>query len=146
MLPVAALIDDKILCMHGGLSKEMNQLDQIKSIQRPAKIPETGILCDLLWSDPSPLAQPELFNIKRDEWGDNDRGVSFIFSETVVKRMVEKFNIELIVRGHQVMEDGYQFFADRKLITIFSAPCYCGDFDNNATMLSFDENLKCDII
>jgi serine/threonine-protein phosphatase PP1 catalytic subunit len=44
------------------------------------------------------------------------------------------------------MEDGYQFFADRKLITIFSAPCYCGDFDNNAAMLSVDEKLKCDIL
>ena len=60
--------------------------------------------------------------------------------------MVKKFDIDLIVRGHQVMEDGYQFFADRKLITIFSAPCYCGDFDNQAAMLSLDENLKCDII
>lgn len=44
------------------------------------------------------------------------------------------------------MEDGYQFFADRKLITIFSAPCYTGEFDNNAAMLSVTENLKCDLI
>lgn len=88
MLPVAALIGDKILCMHGGLSKDMSELKQIKSISRPAKIPETGILCDLLWSDPSPLSSPELFNIKDSEWGDNDRGVSYVFSESVVKRMV----------------------------------------------------------
>jgi len=100
MLPVAALIDDRILCMHGGLSKDMNSLDAIKGIQRPTKIPETGVLTDLLWSDPSPLSSPELFNIKKDEWGDNDRGVSFVFSETVVKRMVQKFDIDLIVRGH----------------------------------------------
>jgi len=146
MLPVAALIDDKVLCMHGGLSKDMTGFEQVKEIQRPAKIPETGILCDLLWSDPSPLSSSELFNLKKNEWGDNDRGVSYIFSETVVKRMVEKFDIDLIVRGHQVMEDGYQFFAERKLITIFSAPCYCGDFDNNAAMLSFDSDLKCDIL
>jgi serine/threonine-protein phosphatase PP1 catalytic subunit len=53
MLPVAALIDDKILCMHGGLSKDMNDMNEIKGIRRPAKVPETGILCDLLWSDPS---------------------------------------------------------------------------------------------
>lgn len=132
--------------MHGGLSKDMQSLDEIKEISRPQKIPEQGVLCDLLWSDPSPLAQAELFNVKKNEWGDNDRGVSYIFSETVVQRMVKKFDIDLIVRGHQVMEDGYQFFADRKLITIFSAPCYCGDFDNQAAMLSLDENLKCDII
>lgn len=100
MLPVAALIEDKILCMHGGLSKEMTHLNQIKDIMRPAKIPETGVLCDLLWSDPSPLSSPELFNVSAGEWGDNDRGISYIFSETVVKRLVEKFDIDLIVRGH----------------------------------------------
>lgn len=146
MLPVAALIEDRILCMHGGLSRNMENLDQIKGISRPAKVPETGILCDLLWSDPSPLSSSELFNLKKDEWGDNDRGVSFIFSEKVVERMIQQFDIDLIVRGHQVMEDGYQFFANRKLITIFSAPVYCGEFDNNAAMLSLDENLKVDIL
>lgn len=72
--------------------------------------------------------------------------MSYIFSERVVKRLVEKYDIDLIVRGHQIMEEGYQFFADRKLITIFSAPCYTGEFDNNAAILSVDENLKCDII
>ncbi len=146
MLPVAALISDKILCMHGGLSKDMNSLDQIKGIRRPAKIPDTGVLTDLLWSDPHPSSSPELFNVKDGEWGDNDRGVSYIFSEKVVKHLVDKYDIDLIVRGHQVMEDGYEFFADRKLITIFSAPCYTGDFDNNAAMISVDENLKCDLI
>jgi serine/threonine-protein phosphatase PP1 catalytic subunit len=100
MLPVAALIEDRILCMHGGLSKDMKNLDPVKSIQRPAKIPENGVLCDLLWSDPSPLSSAELFNIKANEWGDNDRGVSYIFSETVVKRMIEKLELDLIVRGH----------------------------------------------
>ena len=44
------------------------------------------------------------------------------------------------------MEDGYQFFAERKLVTIFSAPEYCGDFDNNGAMLQIDEKLKCDIL
>jgi len=105
MLPVAALIGERILCMHGGLSKDMVDLHEIKDIKRPAKIPESGNLCDLLWSDPS--SEVDLFNIKPGEWGENDRGVSFIFSESVVKKTVQKFGIDLIVRGHQVMEDGY---------------------------------------
>ena len=88
----------------------------------------------------------EVFNVKPGEWGHNDRGISYIFSETVVKKFVKKFGIDLIVRGHQIMEDGYSFFADRKLITIFSAPLYCGEFDNNGAMLSVDENMKCHII
>ena len=146
MLPVAALIDDKILCMHGGLSKEMSNMNQIKAIARPAKIPDKGILCDLLWSDPSDNSKPDLFNIKPNEWGDNDRGVSMIFSDTVVKRMVQQFDIDLIVTGHQLIMDGYEFFSDRKMITIFSAPQYCSEFDNNAAMLSVDDNLKIDIL
>lgn len=86
--------------MHGGLSKDMNSLDEIKSIRRPAKIPDTGVLTDLLWSDPHPSSAQDLFNIKDGEWGDNDRGVSFIFSEKVVKSLVDKYDIDLIVRGH----------------------------------------------
>ena len=86
--------------MHGGLSKDMKDLNQIKGIDRPCKIPETGILCDLLWSDPSDDARPELFNIIDNEWGDNDRGVSYIFSADIVKRLVAKYDIDLIVRGH----------------------------------------------
>ena len=92
------------------------------------------------------MAEPENFNIKEGEWGDNDRGVSYIFSETVVKKLVKKFGIDLIVRGHQIMDDGYSFFADRKLITIFSAPLYCGEFDNNAAMLNVNPDMQCDII
>ena len=61
----------------------------------------------MLWSDPSDMSRPENFNIIDNEWGDNDRGVSYIFSEKVVKRLVDKYDIDLIVRGHQVMEDGY---------------------------------------
>jgi len=56
-LPVAALIDDRILCMHGGLSPELTSLEQIKVIQRPTDVPDQGLLCDLLWSDPCPETQ-----------------------------------------------------------------------------------------
>ena len=65
-------------------------------------MPETGVLCDLLWSDPTPFdaeSAPQ-FNLIAKQWGDNERGVSFIFSEQVVETMVQKYDIELIVRGH----------------------------------------------
>ena len=52
-LPVSALIDEKILCMHGGLSPELQDLQQIADLRRPCDIPDVGLLCDLLWSDPS---------------------------------------------------------------------------------------------
>ena len=100
-LPVAALIDEKIFCMHGGLSPELKNLDQIKNIMRPTDVPDTGLLCDLLWSDPERGI---------DAYGDNDRGVSFTFGEAVVRKFNEKHDIDLICRAHQVVEDGYEFF------------------------------------
>ena len=90
-LPVAALIDEKIFCMHGGLSPELKNLDQIKNIMRPTDVPDTGLLCDLLWSDPERGI---------DNYGDNDRGVSFTFGENVVRKFNEKHDIDLICRAH----------------------------------------------
>lgn len=52
-------------------------------------------------------------------------------------------NLDLICRAHQVVEDGYEFFADRSLVTIFSAPNYCGEFENNGAVMSVDSNLMC---
>uniref|UniRef100_A0A452Y0X8 protein-serine/threonine phosphatase n=1 Tax=Aegilops tauschii subsp. strangulata TaxID=200361 RepID=A0A452Y0X8_AEGTS len=131
---ICALIDDKILCMHGGLSPELTNLDQIKDIERPAEIPDYGLLCDLLWSDPSPDGEG---------WGESDRGVSCTFGADMLIEFLEKNDLDLICRAHQVVEDGYEFFAQRRLVTIFSAPNYCGEFDNVGALLSIDENLMC---
>ncbi|KAF3793881.1 Serine/threonine-protein phosphatase [Nymphaea thermarum] len=133
-LPVAAIIDDKILCMHGGLSPEMESLEQIKTIERPIDVPDQGLLCDLLWADPD----KEIVG-----WGDNDRGVSFIFGADKVTEFLKKHDLDLICRAHQVVEDGYEFFADRQLVTIFSAPNYCGEFNNAGAMMLVDTNLLC---
>jgi predicted phosphodiesterase len=62
-LPVSALVDEKILCMHGGLSPELTNLQQIADLQRPCDVPDSGLLCDLLWSDPSPIEVSESFRV-----------------------------------------------------------------------------------
>lgn len=111
-LPVAAIIENKIICMHGGLSPDLKNLQQIERLSRPTGIPESGVLCDLLWSDPSSSNAPYILNLIPKKWGDNDRGVSYVFSEKVVEEFLNKHDLDLIVRGHQVMEDGYEFFAD----------------------------------
>eukprot|EP01120_Amphizonella_sp_Union-15-10_P014863 TRINITY_DN739_c0_g1_i2.p1 TRINITY_DN739_c0_g1~~TRINITY_DN739_c0_g1_i2.p1 ORF type:complete len:285 (+),score=47.33 TRINITY_DN739_c0_g1_i2:95-949(+) len=116
-LPIAAVIDEKILCMHGGLSPDLKRL-----------------LCDLLWSDPDKDIQG---------WGDNDRGVSFTFGPDVVTSFLKVHDLDLVCRAHQVVEDGYEFFAKRQLVTLFSAPNYCGEFDNAGAMMSVDETLMC---
>jgi len=133
-LPIAALVDDKILCMHGGLSPELVKIDTIKNIVRPTDVPDTGLLCDLLWSDPDKEV---------NEWGENDRGVSFTFGEDIVNKFCQRNDIDLICRAHQVVEDGYEFFCKRQLVTLFSAPNYCGEFDNSGAMMSVDDTLMC---
>jgi len=133
-LPVTAMIDEKILCMHGGLSPKLKNFDNIRSIKRPTDVPEKGLLCDLLWSDP----EKEIRG-----WGTNERGVSWTFGPDVVSRFLKKHDLDLICRAHQVVEDGYEFFARRQLVTLFSAPNYCGEFDNAGAMMTVDETLMC---
>ena len=133
-LPVAALIDNRIFCMHGGLSPELSSMDQILKIQRPTDVPDSGLLCDLLWSDPDSGVQA---------WGENERGVSFTFGSDIVSSFLRRQNLELIVRAHQVVEDGYEFFSNRQLVTIFSAPNYCEEIDNSAAVMSIDPTLLC---
>jgi len=91
--PISAVIDDKILCMHGGISPELFSLDQLKKIARPTDIPDQGLLCDLLWSDPDK-------DVK--EWGPNDRGISVTFSNLAIENLLKKLDLELICRAHQV--------------------------------------------
>ncbi len=135
-LPVAALIDDKILCMHGGLSPDLKNIQSIQDISRPTDIPDQGLLCDLLWSDPDKEAV---------DYDENDRGVSVIFGEKVVTDFNKKNDLDLIIRAHQVVDEGYEFFANRQLITIFSAPNYCGEFDNSAGIMIIDDSLTCSL-
>jgi serine/threonine-protein phosphatase PP1 catalytic subunit len=133
-LPIAALIDKKIFCTHGGISPEFFSFEQLKIIKRPTEIPEEGLLCDLLWSDPDETISG---------WKKNDRGISYIFGKDIVINFLKKFNLDLICRAHQVVEKGYQFFGGRDLVTVFSAPNYCGKFNNAGAIMSIDEKLMC---
>uniref|UniRef100_A0A914HJ88 Serine/threonine-protein phosphatase n=1 Tax=Globodera rostochiensis TaxID=31243 RepID=A0A914HJ88_GLORO len=133
-LPVAALINGKIFCCHGGLSPYLRTLEQLKRIQRPADVQESGLLCDILWSDPDP---------KVTGWAANDRGVSYVFGVDVLQQFLSRMDLDIVVRGHQVVEDGYEFFGRRGLVTVFSAPNYCGEFDNAGAVMNVDRSLLC---
>ena len=135
-LPIAAIIDDSIFCCHGGLSPELTFTNEIKEIIRPTDVPEQGMLCDILWSDPDK-------DIIDDYFGENERGISVTFSKKYVQKFLSDNNLELLCRAHQVVEEGYEFFANKSCVTVFSAPNYCGMFDNSGAMMVVDENLKC---
>jgi diadenosine tetraphosphatase ApaH/serine/threonine PP2A family protein phosphatase len=132
-MPVAARIENRVLCMHGGIPKEMSSLDQIRNIERPTDLicyTENSILRDLLWADPSPSY--DLFGapIERSVgWTPNDqRGVSYFFGSDVLDEFLTRFDLDLICRAHEVAQDGYAFFGAPHrplgMVTIFSAPNY----------------------
>ncbi|KAI5963214.1 uncharacterized protein KGF55_003006 [Candida pseudojiufengensis] len=138
-LPIAAVINDKIFCVHGGLSPDLTDFKQIENIKRPTDVPDKGLLADLLWSDPDSSVK----NFSLNNWPKNDRGVSYCFGKKHVDYFCSKFKLDLIVRGHMVVEDGYEFFDKRKLVTVFSAPNYCGEFNNYGAIMSVDKKLFC---
>ncbi len=116
-LPIAAVVASKIFCVHGGLSPSLSNMDDIRRIERPTDVPDYGLLNDLLWSDPSDTAL---------DWEDNERGVSYCFGKAVIQQFLGQYDFDLICRAHMVVEDGYEFWNERTLVTIFSAPNYCG--------------------
>lgn len=111
-------------------------------LNRPTDIPNSGLLCDILWSDPSEQVRG---------WKDNcQRGVGCLFGNDVLVDFLKTNDLDLICRSHQVIvmllkivEQGYEFFGKRQLVTIFSAPNYCGMFENWAAIMSVNSDLIC---
>lgn len=112
-LPISAIVAGKIFCVHGGLSPALRHMDDIRNIARPTDVPDYGLLNDLLWSDPADMEQ---------DWEPNERGVSYCFGKNVITDFLAVHDFDLICRAHMVVEDGYEFFNDRVLVTVFSAP------------------------
>ncbi|KAK2811609.1 hypothetical protein FQN50_001951 [Emmonsiellopsis sp. PD_5] len=133
-LPIAAIVAGKIFCVHGGLSPSLAHMDDIRGIARPTDVPDYGLLNDLLWSDPADM---------EDDWEPNERGVSYCFGKQVIMDFLQRHDFDLVCRAHMVVEDGYEFFNDRILVTVFSAPNYCGEFDNWGAIMSVSGELLC---
>ncbi|KAF3795044.1 Serine/threonine-protein phosphatase 5 [Nymphaea thermarum] len=127
-LPLAHVINEKIFVVHGGLfSVDGVKLSDIRAIDRFCEPPEEGLMCELLWSDPQP-------NLGR---GPSKRGVGLSFGADVTKRFLQENGLELVVRSHEVKDEGYEVEHDGKLITVFSAPNYCDQMANKGAFLKF---------
>lgn len=134
-MPYTALVSGRILCMHGGISKRMNNLNQLRNLQRPVlEVANPSVEIDILWSDPDSTV---------DDFVDSTRGVGQVFGAKALTAIMNKLDVDLVARAHQVVQDGYEFFNNKRLVTIFSAPHYCGEFDNAAAMMNVDKNLTC---
>ena len=131
-LPLAAVIDNKLFCIHGGLSPLLQSVEDIKNLERCRDIPTEGVMADLVWSDPDQGI--EGFKL-------SERGAGFIFGENVIDKFLHVNKFETIIRAHQLCMDGYSILFNGKIITVWSAPKYCGRFDNCASIMEVDENL-----
>ncbi|CAE7443135.1 PP1 [Symbiodinium natans] len=120
-MPLCALIQSRIFCVSSGLSPELRTLDQINEIARPTDVPDHGLICDLLWSSPETDV---------NGWTEMDKGVSYCFGQDIVENFLKQNQLDMICRSGQVCEAGYEYFADQKLVTVFSCAKYCGEFDN----------------
>ncbi|KAK3140499.1 hypothetical protein QOZ80_5AG0401860 [Eleusine coracana subsp. coracana] len=137
-LPLAHVINNKVFIVHGGLfSVDGVKLSDIRSIDRFCEPPEEGLMCELLWSDP----QPQLGR------GPSKRGVALSFGADVTKKFLQENNLDLVVRSHEVKDEGYEIEHDGKLITVFSAPNYCDQMGNKGAFIRFTApELKPDIV
>ncbi|GAB4818900.1 hypothetical protein N2152v2_005946 [Parachlorella kessleri] len=127
-LPLGYVLNHKVLVMHGGLfSRDGVKLEDLRSIDRNREPPEEGLMCEMLWSDPQyePGRSP------------NKRGVGIAFGADVTKRFLEDNGLQLLVRSHEVKEEGYEVAHDGYCITVFSAPNYCDQMGNKGAFIKF---------
>ncbi len=129
-LTLSVVINDKIFCVHGGLSPSIHSVDQIKIIDRFREIPHEGPMADLVWSDPDP---------DRDEFSLSPRGAGYTFGAQVVKKFLEVNSMTHILRAHQLCQEGYQVLYDDRLSTVWSAPNYCYRCGNMASVLEVSD-------
>ncbi|ELP86455.1 serine/threonine protein phosphatase PP1-2, putative [Entamoeba invadens IP1] len=130
VLPFSAVIDSKILCIHGGISPKLLQLSQLTKINRPVDIPEEGLITDVLWADPI---------LEENGFGPNERGTGCYFGLDVLCNFLNENGLQLLIRAHE-MVDGFAVL-NGCCITLFSAPFYCGTVTNSGAYLTIDQNL-----
>ncbi|GMT01959.1 hypothetical protein PENTCL1PPCAC_24133, partial [Pristionchus entomophagus] len=133
-LPLAALVGKRIFCAHGGISDSLVTFKQFDRIVRPADVADVGLMVDLLWSDPSP---------KTEWYAPSHRGASSVFGARAISTFCQHLGVDLIVRAHQCVDDGYEMFGTHTL-TIFSAPDYTNN--NAAAVLRIDADLTCQVL
>jgi len=134
-LGLAALVDGKVLCVHGGLSPDLRTIDQMRTIDRRQEIPHEGAFCDLMWSDPEDV----------ESWTISPRGAGWLFGSKVTTEFNHLNDLDLICRAHQLIQEGYKYaFPEVHLVTVWSAPNYCYRCGNVAAILCLDEQLNRD--
>ena len=131
-LPLTAVVENQIFCLHGGLSPSIENLDNILKLDRKQETPQEGPMCDLLWSDPE----------DRFGWGMSPRGAGYIFGHDISEQFNHTNKLNMISRAHQLQMNGFSWCHNKQVCTIFSAPNYCYRCGNQAAIMEVDEHLN----
>ncbi|CAK68448.1 unnamed protein product (macronuclear) [Paramecium tetraurelia] len=131
-LTISAVIENRVFCVHGGLSPNIVEIDDVKSLDRKQEVPHEGAMCDLLWSDPEDI----------NGWGVSPRGAGYIFGGDITTEFNKTNSYDFICRAHQLVLEGYKTMFDDQLVTVWSAPNYCYRVGNQASILELDDNLE----
>ncbi|KAL2916872.1 3',5'-cyclic-nucleotide phosphodiesterase (PDEase) (3':5'-CNP) [Polyrhizophydium stewartii] len=144
-LPLGAIMNKQFLCIHGGLSPDLNTLDDLRHLNRFREPPTHGLMCDLLWADPLEDFGQERTN---EFFVHNGvRGCSYFFSYHAACAFLEKNNLLSIIRAHEAQDAGYRMYRKTRttgfpsVITIFSAPNYLDVYNNKAAILKYENNV-----
>lgn len=129
--PITALVENKIFCLHGGLSPMIENIDQIRDLNRNQEVPHEGPMCDLLWSDPD----------DRGGWGISPRGAGFTFGQDISEQFNHTNDLDFIARAHQLVMEGFSW-SHTSVVTIFSAPNYCYRCGNMSALMQVDESFN----
>ena len=131
-LPLTAIVDNSVFCLHGGLSPTIDKLDQIRQLERFSEVPVDGPMCDLLWSDPHDQAG----------WATSPRGAGFNFGCDISEQFNHANDLKLIARAHQLVMDGFLPVHQENVVTVFSAPNYCYRCGNQAAIMNIDYDIE----
>ena len=136
-LPIGAKVAGaEIFTPHGGLSPSLETLDAIQQLDRVQEVPHEGPLCDLVWSDPD----------DRQGWGISPRGAGYTFGQDITEGFLQANSLNMIVRAHQLVMEGYQHMHNKQALTLFSAPNYCYRCGNLAAIMEVGEKLSQNIV
>jgi diadenosine tetraphosphatase ApaH/serine/threonine PP2A family protein phosphatase len=135
-LPLAAVIEDRVACMHGGIGRSVTHISQLEELERPLTMESGGMmLMDVLWSDPTESDKVEGLR-------PNARGPGLVtFGPDRVRKFCEDNDLQMIIRAHECVMDGFERFAGGLLITVFSATNYCGTANNAGAILVLGRDL-----
>ncbi|CAF4651440.1 unnamed protein product [Rotaria sp. Silwood1] len=169
-LPLAALVNNQLLCVHAGLSPEIYTLDDIKQLDRFREPPTNGAMCDLLWSDPAEnygneeglltlvatprmnaqekLSSSAIINSSESLYLPNTaRGCSYFYTYAAINEFLIRNQILSVIRAHEAQDLGFRMYKKSSntefpsLITIFSAPNYCDVYENKAAIIKYENNI-----